>query len=550
MITTLRRLTVAGALALAVVGLASCNPPPPTGPVRFNDAPIAAYRVNGVGYATLITGNTIYLGGSFTTVYDTGGATVASRANLAAFDKNTGVLIGAFRADTDGQVNALAYDGTNLYVGGLFTHVNGTSRSHLVAVDPISGAVRTGWSADTSTVNALAIGGGKVFVAGTFSSIKGVARNRVAAVSPVNGAVDPTFNPNANGTVLTIAAQKDGSTVYLGGEFTAVGGTSITRLVAVRGDTGAITSPTFARVTGKAMALQLDSTGAHLAAGLGDYANQGAWFDTTSGAKLWSQTCGGDGQAVATVGQTMFSGFHEECDSDYTIRLTSNSTTNGARDLTWKPSFDKFWGVRALATDGYTLAVAGDFTNVAGVAAQGLAIFEAAPPPPPPPVSMAMGSQWRYLVSPTEATGWTDPTYDDSAWPVGPAQLGFGDGDEATVIGYGPDASSKYITTWFRSTFNATAIPSTLTLNLVADDGAIVYVNGVEVARDNMPAGPDTASLLAASNRSGSAENAIRSFTIPPSAVQTGLNSIAVSVHQDWANSSDLSFDAGLTSTP
>ena len=502
MITTLRRLTVAGALALAVVGLASCNPPPPTGPVRFNDAPIAAYRVNGVGYATLITGNTIYLGGSFTTVYDTGGATVASRANLAAFDKNTGVLIGAFRADTDGQVNALA------------------------------------------------IGGGKVFVAGTFSSIKGVARNRVAAVSPVNGAVDPTFNPNANGTVLTIAAQKDGSTVYLGGEFTAVGGTSITRLVAVRGDTGAITSPTFARVTGKAMALQLDSTGAHLAAGLGDYANQGAWFDTTSGAKLWSQTCGGDGQAVATVGQTMFSGFHEECDSDYTIRLTSNSTTNGARDLTWKPSFDKFWGVRALATDGYTLAVAGDFTNVAGVAAQGLAIFEAAPPPPPPPVSMAMGSQWRYLVSPTEATGWTDPTYDDSAWPVGPAQLGFGDGDEATVIGYGPDASSKYITTWFRSTFNATAIPSTLTLNLVADDGAIVYVNGVEVARDNMPAGPDTASLLAASNRSGSAENAIRSFTIPPSAVQTGLNSIAVSVHQDWANSSDLSFDAGLTSTP
>jgi hypothetical protein len=92
-------------------------------------------------------------------------------------------------------------------------------------------------------------------------------------------------------------------------------------------------------------------------------------------------------------------------------------------------------------------------------------------------------------------------------------------------------------------------VPSSLTLDLMADDGAVVYVNGVEVARDNMPAGTITSSTRAASNRSGAAESEIRSFTIPPSVVQVGANTIAVEVHQDAPSSSDLSFQAALTST-
>ena len=158
------------------------------------------------------------------------------------------------------------------------------------------------------------------------------------------------------------------------------------------------------------------------------------------------------------------------------------------------------------------------------------------PPPPPGPVTLNRGSTWRYLDTGTEAPGWADPSFDDSTWATGAAELGYGDGDEATVVSYGPDAAHKYVTTWFRTSFEASAVPGTLTLDLVADDGAIVYLT-------------DSATLLAASNRSGSTESQVRTFTIPPELVQVGTNVIAVSVHQDWEASSDLSFDAALRST-
>src|SRR5690606_30618872 len=98
-----------------------------------------------------------------------------------------------------------------------------------------------------------------------------------------------------------------------------------------------------------------------------------------------------------------------------------------------------------------------------------------------------------------EAPGWTEPGFDDSSWAMGSAELGYGDGDEATVVSYGPNPSDKYITTWFRSSFEALDAPETVTLDLLVDDGAIVYLNGVELLRDNVGPGPDSATLLAAS---------------------------------------------------
>jgi hypothetical protein len=82
-------------------------------------------------------------------------------------------------------------------------------------------------------------------------------------------------------------------------------------------------------------------------------------------------------------------------------------------------------------------------------------------------------------------------------------------------------------------------------LRLLADDGARVYVNGTLLVQDNVQAsGP-----WAAAGRSGVDENAWRTFTIPTSAVVTGLNTVAVSVHQDWTGSGDVSFALELTGT-
>src|SRR6185295_14735290 len=99
---------------------------------------------------------------------------------------------------------------------------------------------------------------------------------------------------------------------------------------------------------------------------------------------------------------------------------------------------------------------------------------------------------WKYLVTGlSPPASWKDLGFDDSAWPSGAAQLGFGNGDEATVIGWGPDANHRYPTTYFRRMFNvdAPAQLSALLVRLLRDDGGVVYLNGTEVFRSNMGGG-------------------------------------------------------------
>jgi hypothetical protein len=530
---------------VAASTLAACEP---TGDIRFLDTPRATHRVNGVGRAVVLHGDRIYLGGTFTAVRTQQGVTVGQHANLAAFDRATGSLVSSFRADTNGIVRTLAVHGDTLFLGGDFTTVNGAPRARVAAVDLVTGAVRP-FRADTTRVNKIVAAGDRLYVAGTFTSIAGIPRNRVAALDLVTGAVDPQFDPDVNATVETIAALPDRSRVFIGGLYTSVHGTATTRLTALDGHTGAVVGPVFSDVSGLALDLELSPDGTRLAAALGEYGNQGAVFDTTTGTKHHRQRCGGDAQAVAIAGDNWYTGFHEECEGDYSIRLVGNSMLTGARQDDWRPAFDRFWGVWDLATDGRILVAAGDFTNVAGVAAQGFAIFDAAPKPPPPPVNVPAGYPWAYRDAPTLEPGWADPAFDHDHWPTGIGQFGYGDGDETTVISYGPDPWNKQITAWFRTTFEASAVPSTLTLDLVADDGAIVYLNGVEVLRDNVGPGPDVETLRAASGRSGSAESTVRSFALPPELIVPGTNVVAVSVHQDWPTSSDLSFLAALRST-
>jgi hypothetical protein len=109
--------------------------------------------------------------------------------------------------------------------------------------------------------------------------------------------------------------------------------------------------------------------------------------------------------------------------------------------------------------------------------------------PSGPVTFVAENSDWRYLDDGSnQGTAWRDSAFNDSGWVVGPAQLGYGDGDEATVVSYGGNASNKFVTTYFRHEFqvdNAAAV-SALTVDVVRDDGVAVYLNGVEIVRDNL----------------------------------------------------------------
>ncbi|MBI5915318.1 MAG: CotH kinase family protein, partial [Bacteroidetes bacterium] len=169
-------------------------------------------------------------------------------------------------------------------------------------------------------------------------------------------------------------------------------------------------------------------------------------------------------------------------------------------------------------------------------------------------IILPTGSVWKYSDATTAPpANWNQPAFNDAGWSSGPAQLGYGDGDEATVLSYGSDANNKTPSYYFRATFsvaNPTAV-SGLLARLKADDGAVVYLNGNEIWRVNMPAAPAVISFgtFALSTVSGTGENAWNELPLANSALVAGQNLLAVEIHQFDAISSDISFDFELQGT-
>ncbi len=157
------------------------------------------------------------------------------------------------------------------------------------------------------------------------------------------------------------------------------------------------------------------------------------------------------------------------------------------------------------------------------------------------------GATWEYLDDGSDqGTDWSSLDFDDSAWVSRPAQLGYGDGDEATVVSYGPDAEDKHITTYFRHAFTVTA-PSALRLRLLRDDGAVAYLNGTEVFRTNVPSGTIGCQILASECVWGEDEDIFHEITVSADLAVRGKNVIAVEIHQCDPGSSDISFDLELS---
>ena len=169
----------------------------------------------------------------------------------------------------------------------------------------------------------------------------------------------------------------------------------------------------------------------------------------------------------------------------------------------------------------------------------------------PEPVEVELvgaGSDWAYWDQGYEPDGdWTALSFDDSAWPTAPGPLGYGDDHIATAISYGDDSSNKYSTAYFRLVFSVVDAPTyTEALGaIMRDDGAVIYLNGVEVERSNMPDGDIAYDTLASS--SATDETGYGAFDIDPSMLVEGDNVLAVEVHQHSADSSDLGFDMTLS---
>lgn len=512
--------------------------------------PAAGYQVDGTVYATLIVGDTVYVGGVFKNAIAPDG-TLVPRANLAAFRMSTGELVTSFRADASTTVRALATDGSSLFVGGAFTKMGGIARSFVAKVNLVTGAVDPSFApTPDNSVRALLYRNGSLYVGGNFTQIDGVSRSRVARLDPNTGAGDSTFAASANNSVYALRMSPDGATLYVGGNFSIMSSVARNGMAAVNSSTGAVGPLVFANAAKPTFAIQVNEDGSRLFAAGGSATNStGAW-NTTTGVRIWRNVTDGDNQALAYYRGEVYFGFHDGYQGDSSIKMLAADATTGAIDPTFRPTFDQFWGVWSIDVSDKGLVAGGDFTSVDGLSTAGFARFPAvsSPPPPPPSIVTLLGpnTSWGFWDKGTTPAGWNTSAFDSSAWSSGITRLGYGDTFDTTPVGYGPSSSNKYITTYFRASFNLTSIPDSLLLALSSDDGAVVYLNGTEVARDNLPSGTIASSTTALADRSGGAETALTSFPLTSSLLTTGKNVLAVEVHQFSRTSSDMGLDVEL----
>ena len=157
---------------------------------------------------------------------------------------------------------------------------------------------------------------------------------------------------------------------------------------------------------------------------------------------------------------------------------------------------------------------------------------------------------WSYLDDGSDqGTSWREPSYDDSLWGIGNAPLGFGSVNNHPFGGpwINPDRNT---TVYFRKEFEITNanLITEATARVMSDGGAIVYLNGVEIARDNMPADPVNFETFASSD-SNIREGNIDVFSFLPSAFVDGINVIAIELHNGSSASSDMGMDLQLDVT-
>jgi trimeric autotransporter adhesin len=170
---------------------------------------------NAAPFAMAARGSVVYVGGHFSSFVTAAGATVA-RARLAALDVVSGDPT-AWAPDPDGDVHALVLDGSKLYVGGAFQHIEGgLARGDLAAYDLGGGGI-TNWNPSTNgTVFAIEPVGSLVYIGGSFTRVGSTLQSFLASVDMSTGALT-AFAPALSSSVRTLL--DDGTRIYVGGDF-------------------------------------------------------------------------------------------------------------------------------------------------------------------------------------------------------------------------------------------------------------------------------------------------------------------------------------------
>lgn len=170
---------------------------------------------------------------------------------------------------------------------------------------------------------------------------------------------------------------------------------------------------------------------------------------------------------------------------------------------------------------------------------------------PNPPVNYPLPkkTEWSFLDTGNAPTNWKDLNFNDTVWVFAKGALGYNANSLTKTISYGADSTDKHITTYYRKRLNiadVSTLPNNLELQLRADDGAIVYINGNELLRVNMPTGPVTNTTTAVANVQSPNQDVYFTYEVSKTNFVTGVNILAVEVHQFSKTSADHAFDMAL----
>ncbi|HEY3243908.1 MAG TPA: hypothetical protein VGM03_11205, partial [Phycisphaerae bacterium] len=330
--------------------------------------------------ALALSGTALYIGGFFTRI---GGSSISPVRNyIAALDTATG-LPTPWDPNADGPVQTLAVEGTIVYAGGDFTMIGGQPRSRLAALSTLANTDNaTAWNSDVShelllpRVLAVGVAGRIIYVGGEFTTIGGESRNNLAAVD-ANDGTPTSWNPGADGIVRAIFAT--GPKVYVAGDFQSVGsqpGIDVAEIDALSG----ITAPWNTRAVLGAFALAR-SGDAVLAGGEfnsvgGKTREHAAAIDLLTGmATDWDLVVDGPVNAIAVSGSAVYiGGRFSNLGGLARNNVGAVSATTGA-PTAWDPNADA--AVRTLAIADTTVYVGGDFNTIGGQTRKFIAALDA-----------------------------------------------------------------------------------------------------------------------------------------------------------------------------
>ncbi len=343
-----------------------------------------------------ISGSTIYVGGEFNTVGD------VERNNLAAVGID-GTLL-SWDPNISDSVNALAISGSTVYAGGKFSTVGGVERKNLVAIG--TNGTLLDWSPsvkdvkvenDYSSVNALAISGSTIYVGGEFSAVDGVERKNLAAIDTNGTLLDwsPSVGMESgdceDGYCFVNALAISGSTVYVGGEFSAVDGIERKNLAAI--DTNGTLFDWSPSVDVDDNDENYTKSASVKTLGIkGSIIYVGGFFDKVNNIRRKSLAAiGKDGalknwnpnfksnyslvNSILIKGSTVyFGGLFNIVGKTKRNNIAAIRTSGVIKD--WNPNIytpDVYSGVKTLAISGSTIYVGGNFTKIGDVERNNLA---------------------------------------------------------------------------------------------------------------------------------------------------------------------------------